>query len=146
MKIPMGEEQGDESKNDWMANNGSDESKPIEFLRRNMTYTKEEALVVDGINGRTYDAAVIRLALGCVHCSRMFSKYDWVAKEEYNSDTGIPLKGGLIETMGRTLYEDLLAAGLIVWCGDPLESSIGLTLMGMDMLATLVDCKTCFDG
>ena len=101
---------------------------------RKITYSKE-AFVVDGINGHSYDAQILRLALGCILTSRMFTKYpDW-AQIEYFAETGIPLKGILIDALGRTLFEDLLEGGFIIWCGEPLESSISLTPSGENLYA-----------
>jgi hypothetical protein len=133
METPTSEQQGSENA-DQREDDGSNAT---EIIFRNITYTKENVLVVDGINGHTYDAATVRLALGCVFNSRLFSKYDPAAKMEFNSDTGMPLKGALIEAMGRTLFDDLIAAGLIFWCGDPLESSMCISDRGFEIFASL---------
>lgn len=108
------------------------------------TFTKEKTLIVENINGHTYEGITLRLALGCIHNSRMFSKYPIVAEAEFNSEIGMSLKGSIIDSLGRTLYEDLLSAGLIVWCGQPKESGIALTDNGMHlfvMLGELVDVE-----
>ncbi len=137
MKRPSGEKQ--ESKSDIVQQiaSGSDNLNPAGFVLREITYTKEKTHIIDGINGHIYDVAIVRLALGCVLISRMFTKYSLLAQTEYNSDIGIPLKGALIDAMGPMLYKDLLTADLIFWCGDPIESSICLTPAGENMLATL---------
>jgi hypothetical protein len=108
------------------------------------TFTREKALIVENINGHTYEGVILRIALGCIQNSRMFSKYPMVAIAEFNSEFGIPIKGSIIDAMGRTLYEDLLCAGLIIWCGDPKESSIALTDNGIElyvMLSELVNVE-----
>jgi hypothetical protein len=113
MEIPTDEKQESESAAGRSTAGSSDELNPIALILREITYIKEKARVAERINGHPYDAAVVRLALGCVLCSRIFSKYDFLAQYEYNSDIITPLKGALMEAMGRTLYLDLLAAELL---------------------------------
>ena len=101
------------------------------------TFTREKALIVENINGHTYEGVILRIALGCIQNSRMFSKYPMVAEAEFNSEVGISLKGSIIGAMGRTLYDDLLGAGLIIWCGNPNEASIALTDNGIHLYVML---------
>lgn len=135
MPIPTNEHPKEVNETTPLSNGNRDFVTPGSWVYR--TFTKEKALIVENINGHTYEGVILRIALGCIQNSRMFSKYPMVADAEFNSEVGIPLKGSIIDAMGRTLYEDLLGAGLIIWCGDPKESSIALTDNGIHLFVML---------
>lgn len=137
MSIPTDEKPEDENGTKSVPNGNQDIVTGGGWIYR--TFTKEKTLIVENINGHTYEGIILRLALGCILNSRNFSKYPAVAEAEFYSEVGIPLKAAIIEAIGRTLYEDLLGADLIIWCGDPKESSIALTPQGEHLFVMLTE-------